>query len=89
MGWYEFRPYVSVAQRREQARFLLDVVGKPPQALATALQNWRTQREPEDLLILWRAAAAAHHPEAAAPALQFLQINHLQDARLKTAGMAQ
>lgn len=75
--------------RREQARFLLDVAGKAPEALNTALHNWRTQREPEDLLILCRAAAAAHHPEAAGDALQFLQVNHLQDARLKLAGVTQ
>jgi tetratricopeptide (TPR) repeat protein len=73
--------------RREQARFLLDVKANPSQALDTALQNWRTQREPEDLLILCRAAAAAHRPEAATPAVQFLQTNHLEDARLTTLGI--
>jgi len=75
--------------RREQARFLLDVETNPSRALEVALQNWRTQREPEDLLILFRAAAAARHPEAAAAASQFVQINHMEDARLKPLGIAQ
>jgi predicted Zn-dependent protease len=74
--------------RREQARFLLDVEGNPQRALDTALQNWRTQREPEDLLILCRAAVAARHADAASPGLQFLQANHLQDARLIPLGIS-
>jgi hypothetical protein len=75
--------------RREQARFQLDVEGSAGKALTTALRNWETQREPQDLLILCRAAAAAHHPEAAAPALQFVKANHLQDARLSSLGLMQ
>ncbi len=73
--------------RREQARFLLDIEDRPKQALEVALQNWRTQREPEDLLILCRAARAAHQPEAADAALQFARANHVEDARLRAIGM--
>jgi len=68
--------------RREQARFLLDVEQRPEQALAAALENWNVQREPEDVLILIRAAQAAHRPRAAAPALDFVRTAKLEDVRL-------
>ena len=68
--------------RREQARFLLDVEQSPEQALAAAVENWNVQREPEDALILIRAARAAHRPRAAAPALDFVRAARLEDVRL-------
>jgi tetratricopeptide (TPR) repeat protein len=67
---------------REQARFLLDVARQPAQALAVATENWQTQREPDDILILLRAARAAHRPEQAAPALEFVHRHQLEDGRL-------
>jgi tetratricopeptide (TPR) repeat protein len=72
----------DAVHRREQARFLLDVSWQPAAALTAARQNWQVQREPEDLLILLRAAQAAHEPQAAGPAREFLGQQHLQDARL-------
>jgi tetratricopeptide (TPR) repeat protein len=72
----------DAVHRREQARFLLDVERDPPAALAAAQENWRVQREPDDILILLRAAAAAHRPDGAASALQFLKGTGLEDARL-------
>ena len=72
----------DAVHRREQARFLLDVSWQPAAALTAARQNWQVQREPEDLLILLRAAQAAHDPAAAGPAREFLKQHHLQDARL-------
>jgi tetratricopeptide (TPR) repeat protein len=68
--------------RREQARFLLDVEQSPEPALAAALENWNVQHEPEDALILIRAAQAAHRPGAAAPALDFVRAAKLEDVRL-------
>jgi tetratricopeptide (TPR) repeat protein len=68
--------------RREQARFLLDVDRQPLAALAAAQENWRVQREPDDILILLRASQAAHQPQAALPALQFLKQQGLEDVRL-------
>jgi tetratricopeptide (TPR) repeat protein len=44
---------------REHARFALDVLENPQQALELARANWRTQREPADLRIYARAAQAA------------------------------
>jgi predicted Zn-dependent protease len=72
----------DAVHRREQARFLLDVDHDPPAALSAALENWRVQREPDDALILLRAAEAAHRPQAAAPARDFLKHTGLEDARL-------
>ena len=73
----------EAVHRREQARFLLDIAQQPDQALSAAQDNWRVQREPDDVLILLRSAQAAHHPEAAAPALLFLQQQNLEDVRLE------
>src|SRR5579863_6428336 len=58
----------------------LDVEQQPDGALAAAQENWRLQREPDDLLILLRSAQAAHRPDAARPALLFMQQQRLQDA---------
>jgi len=68
--------------RREQARFLLEVVHDPAAALEAATANWQVQREPADVLILLRTADAAHRPAAAAPALQFVHRASMEDARL-------
>jgi len=69
--------------RREQARFLLDVEHRPEASLAAALENWRVQREPDDVLILLRAAREAGRPDAAKGARDFLAQNQLQDSRLE------
>jgi tetratricopeptide (TPR) repeat protein len=68
--------------RREEARFYLDVDPKPEAALAAARQNWLVQREPDDLLVLLRAARSAHRPQDAQPAREFLAREKLQDVRL-------
>jgi tetratricopeptide (TPR) repeat protein len=72
----------DAVHRREQARFLLDVSHQPKAALTAALENWRVQREPDDLLILLRAAQAADQPQAARPALSFIGRSHIEDVRL-------
>jgi tetratricopeptide (TPR) repeat protein len=73
----------DVVHRREQARYLLDIDHQPEAALAAAQENWRVQREPDDILILLRAAQAAHQAAAAQPALRFLEQQGLQDIRLE------
>jgi tetratricopeptide (TPR) repeat protein len=72
----------EAVHRREQARFLLDVAGQPAAAVRVALMNWQVQREPDDVLILMRAARAAGEPAAASDAVQFVQAHGLRDARL-------
>jgi len=71
--------------RREEARFLLDVRGDPRAALAAAVENWKVQREAEDVLVLIRAANAAGVPAAAQPAMAFVREHRLQDARIAAA----
>ncbi|MEP6549446.1 MAG: hypothetical protein ABJD53_18450 [Gammaproteobacteria bacterium] len=72
----------DAVHRREQARFLLDVDHQPAAALSAAEENWKVQREPDDILMLLRSAQAAHQAAAAAPALRFLQQTGLEDSRL-------
>jgi tetratricopeptide (TPR) repeat protein len=72
----------EAVHRREQARFLLEVLDQPAAALRVALINWQVQREPEDALILLRAAQAAGRPTAAAEAVRFVRTHQLQDARM-------
>jgi tetratricopeptide (TPR) repeat protein len=75
----------DAVHRREQARFLLDVDHQPAAALDAARENWQVQREPADVLILLRAAHAAGKPELATPALEFLHLYGLEDARALSA----
>jgi tetratricopeptide (TPR) repeat protein len=71
--------------RREEARFLLDVRGDPRAALAAALENWKVQREADDVLVLIRAARAAGSPQAAQPAATFVRDHGVQDVRIAAA----
>jgi len=71
----------EAVHRREQARFLLDVVADSAAALRAAQENWRVQREPADILILLRAAQACQQPQAAMPALQFIREHGTEDVR--------
>ncbi len=52
----------EAVHRREQARFLLEVQDQPEPSLAAALENWSVQHEPDDVLVLMRAARAAGNP---------------------------
>ena len=75
----------EAVHRREQARFLLEVQDRPEEALAAALANWAVQREPDDALILVKAARAAGAPQRAQPALEFARTQGLRDVRLTAA----
>ena len=70
---------------QEEARFLLDLKGDARAALAAASENYRTQREPRDALVLIEAALAARDPAAAAPALRWLEASGFESARLRDA----
>jgi tetratricopeptide (TPR) repeat protein len=72
----------EAVHRREQARFLLEVLDQPELSLAAALENWRVQHEPDDVLVLMRAARAAGNPGAAAPALNFVRAQGQSDVRI-------
>jgi Tfp pilus assembly protein PilF len=70
---------------QEEARYLLDLKGDARAALATAIENYRTQREPRDALVLIEAALAARDRAAAAPALQWLESTGFESARIHDA----
>lgn len=67
----------------EEARYLLELAGDPRAALAAATENWKSQREPRDALVLLDSAAAARDPAAAAPALRWLAETRYEDPRLQ------
>jgi tetratricopeptide (TPR) repeat protein len=73
----------DTVHRREEARFALGVKHDARRALELARGNWEVQREPWDARVLLAAAVAAEDPTAAAPALSFLDENHLEDARVR------
>jgi hypothetical protein len=75
----------EAVHQREQARFLLEVQDRRQEALAAALANWAVQREPDDALILVKAARAAGAPQRAQPALEFARTQGLRDVRLTAA----
>jgi tetratricopeptide (TPR) repeat protein len=66
----------------EEARFTLNLLNKPREALALAQSNWRKQREPRDARILLEAAIAAHEASAAKPVIEFVKTSGLQDTKL-------
>jgi tetratricopeptide (TPR) repeat protein len=78
----------EAVHRREQARFLLEVEHQPQLALEAARENWKVQREPEDILMLVAASRATGHPDAAEPAREFVRRTGLTDARLSAAPAA-
>jgi hypothetical protein len=68
---------------QEEARFLLELNRDPRAAIAAAAENYRTQREPRDALILMESALAARQPAAAAPALHWLESSGFESARIR------
>jgi hypothetical protein len=68
---------------REQARFTLELLGRPAAALELALANWATQREPADARVLLEAALAANDGAAAMPVLDWLDRTGLEHARIR------
>ena len=69
---------------REQARFLVEVRGRPAEALALAQRNWQVQREPADVYIYIEAAAALGDLRRAQPVLDWVRNTHYQDQALET-----
>lgn len=80
------RPESAQVHAREQARFALEVLQQPQQALSLARLNLKFQRETADLLVFAQAAAAQPRADQAQAALrelaQSIQTWGIQDARL-------
>ncbi|WP_287127863.1 lipopolysaccharide assembly protein LapB [Candidatus Cyanaurora vandensis] len=72
----------DTVHQREEARFLLQVLKQPKQALPVAQANWQIQREPADTYLLLAAALAAGDKTAAQPALTWLQEVRTEDKQL-------
>jgi len=72
---------------REQARFLLEVRGDARASLALAQDNWRVQREPDDVRVYLAAANAARDPQAAHPVLEWIRQVGYEDRTLDTDGL--
>lgn len=68
---------------REEARFTLFLLRDAQQALLLAQTNWSVQREPADARILLECALADKNRPAAQPVLNWLNINHVEDFRLR------
>ncbi len=68
----------------EEARYLLELRADAPAALAAAAENWDSQREPRDALILLEAARAARNPVAAAPVLEWLVRTGFEHPRMRS-----
>jgi hypothetical protein len=66
---------------REAARFELELMRRPDEALALALAGFAVQREPADVRLVLAAALAADRPDAAAPVLAWLARAGLEDVR--------
>jgi len=73
----------DVSHRREEARFTLQLLKQPQEALQLATANWAVQREPADTRLLLEAALAARAPSAAAAALDWLAATRLEDERIQ------
>ena len=71
--------------RREEARFTLDLLKQPAQALRLAQENWNVQREPWDARVLLAAAAAARQPSAARPVQDWLASTRMEDVHIASA----
>jgi tetratricopeptide (TPR) repeat protein len=69
--------------QREEARFLLNLKRDAKAALPLALKNWTIQREPGDARLVLEAALGAKQFQAAAPVVEFIRENRLEDVTLQ------
>ena len=72
----------DIAHQREEARFTLQLLSRPVEALALAQQNWSVQKESADARILLEAARAAGQDAAANPVRDFIRTHQLRDRRV-------
>jgi predicted Zn-dependent protease len=72
----------DTVHQREQARFELHLRRDGAAALALARRNWALQKEPADTRIYLEAALAARDAAAAAPVLQWIAANGVEDVAL-------
>jgi Tfp pilus assembly protein PilF len=68
--------------QREQARYELQLRGDSKTALALAQKNWAVQKESADMRVLLEAALKAGDKPAAAPVLDWIRKNAVEDVAL-------
>ena len=68
---------------KEESRFALALRSDAPRALMLAVANYELQREPADARVLLEAALAARSRAAAAPVLQWLDVNKVESVALR------
>ncbi|MEE9303779.1 MAG: hypothetical protein V3U84_08320 [Thiotrichaceae bacterium] len=68
---------------RDKALYLLEFGGNPKKALKLAEDNWNIQREPDDALILLRAAMINKSDSSIAKIRDWIDQHKLQDIRLE------
>jgi trans-aconitate methyltransferase len=73
----------SVIHRREEARFTLEILDHPAEALALAQANWQVQREPWDARLVLAAALAADRPSEAQPVVDWVRRTGLEDPQIE------
>jgi Flp pilus assembly protein TadD len=67
---------------REHARFMLDVLARPHEALELARRNWAVQREPADVALYLRAARAARSERDERAVVEWMQETGYEDRTL-------
>lgn len=70
---------------REEARYTLHLGRDPRAALSLALDNWKVQKEPADLLILAEAVAATRDAGARAMVDAWIARTRIEDIRITAA----
>ena len=68
---------------RLEARFALQLLKEPTQALELARENWAIQREPADARIFLEAALQNENPAEAKPVVDWLKSVRLEDVHLE------
>ncbi len=72
----------SQTHQREEARFNLEILDRPRDALRLAEANWAVQKEPEDAALVIAAALAAGEPERARPVAEWVRGFGLEDVAM-------
>jgi len=72
----------DTTHEKEEARFVLELLGDADRALELARSNFAVQREPADARILLEAALAARQPAAAAPVREWLRAHRVESVVL-------
>jgi hypothetical protein len=74
--------------QQEESRFELQMHGDAPKALALAIENWKSQREPRDARVLMEAALARGDAAAAKPALDWMARTGFEEPRYRELAAA-